>query len=219
MLQTNKQGMSFCKCFSMMMCRPGKEGTAPTASLQHVGQADLPKDYPCLSSLRTFPHPSPLGPRLPSSSATSGHMSHHLLVGSLMKATSADQQQLQSQSCTQAQTHAHTERIDAVALWQVKMPHGQGPGQQPLPQEGQPSLRLCHVFQHSAEGPTCVVPANGTGFHLMLGDANGSIQLMSAHITEQEAQLVTVRSLPSTINSSGEHTNLLTTSLLCLRLS
>ena len=190
------------------LCRPGKEGTAPTVALQHLGQADLPKDYPCLSSLRTLPHPSPLGPspsRVPPSSTASGHMSHDMLVGSLMKASGADHQQLQSQSRTQAQTYAHPECIDAVALWQVKLPHRQGQGQQPLPQEGQPSLRLCHVFQHSAEGPTCVVPLNGTGFQLMLGDADGGIQLMSALITEQEAQLVTVRSLPSVMNSSGKY--------------
>ena len=133
----------------------------------------------------------------------SGHMSHHMLVGSLMKAPSADPQQLQSQSHTRAQTHAQPGCINAVALWQVEMPQGQGQTQQPLLQEGQPSLRLCHEFQHSAEGPTCVVPVNGPGFQLLLGDADGGIQLMSAHITEQEARLVTVRSLPSAVHSSG----------------
>ena len=198
--------LSICAKHDLGLCRPGKEGTAPTAALQHLGQVDLPTDYPCLGTLWALPHPSPLdqsSPGAPPSNAVSGHISHHMLVGSLMKAPSADQQ-LQSQSRVQAQTHAQP-NINAVALWQVKMPQGQGQTQQPLPREGQPSLRLCHVFQHSAEGPTCVVPVNAAGFQLMLGNADGGIQLMSAHISEQEARLVTVRSLPSAMNSSGAY--------------
>lgn len=190
--------------------RPGKEGTAPTVALQHLGQADLPTDYPCLGTLQILPHPSPTDPSspgVPHPSAVSSHLSHHMLVGSLKKAPSGDQQQLQPQSRTQAQTYPQPDCIDAVALWQVKMPQGQGSIQQPSPQEGQPSLRLCHVFQHKAGGPTCVVAVHGAGFQLMLGDADGGVQLMTAHITEQEAQLVTVRSLPSAMISSGAYTS------------
>ena len=188
--------------------RPGKGETTPTAALHRLGYAELPTDYPYLCTLRTLPHPSPgdpFSPRVPHPSAKSGYMSHHMLVGSLTKAPSVNQQQLQSQSRTQAQTHALPECIDSVALWQVKVPQGQGQMQQTLPQDNQPSLRLCHVFQHSAVGPTCAVPVNGAGFQLMLGDANGGIQLMSAHLTEQEARLVTVRSLPSMMGSSGAY--------------
>ena len=186
------------------LCRPGKEGTGPSAALQQLGRADLPPDYSCLVTLRTLPHPSHLDPSSPDA-PTSSAMSDHMLVGSLRKAPSTQrtsQQQLE-QSQSEAQTHAQPDGIDAVALWQVTTHPGQGQGQEPLPQEGQLTLRLCHVFEASAGTPTCVVPFNGSGFQLILGDADGGIQLMSANITEREARLVTVRSLPSALKSPG----------------
>lgn len=184
-------------------CRRDKEGTCPSTDLQRLGQADLNPNYLSLVTLRTLPDPLQPHLSLPgvaTSSNISNHASSHMLVGALRKASIqlVSQQQLESQP--QADMHAQAEGIDAVALWQVTLHPGQGQAPQPSSQEAtQLSLRLCHEFEHSTGGPSCVVPVQAAGFQLLVGDCGGGIQLMSTDTTQQQARLVTVTSLPSAL--------------------